>query len=199
MPETPTPGPLEDCYTALAWTVQSGADFGIDTSRVVLKGESAGGGLAAALALLSRDRGEFRPLHQHLTYPMLDDRTGTMRPPGPYAGEFVWTAKDSQFAWPALLGGPAGGADVSPYAAPARATDLAGLPPAYIMAGALDLFADESTDYARRLMQAGVPAELHIYPGGFHGFDLAPAAEVAIAARASSLAALSRAFASANG
>lgn len=193
-PETPHPGPVEDCYAALAWLANSASELGIDAVRIAIKGESAGGGLAAALALLARDRGEFRPVLQHLTYPMLDDRTATTRAAAPFAGEFLWTAAHNRFGWAALLGCAPGGDDVSAYAAPARAEDLAGLAPAYIMAGALDLFAEESLDYARRLLAAGVPCELHVYPGAFHGFDLVPTAQIAIAARASGLAALARAL-----
>ena len=193
-PETPHPGPVEDCYAALAWMARSTSELGIDTTRIAIKGESAGGGLAAALALLARDRGEFRPVLQHLTYPMLDDRTATTRAAARFAGEFLWTAPHNRFGWTALLGRAPGGDDVSPYAAPARAEDFAGLAPAYIMTGALDLFAEESLDYARRLLAAGVPCELHVYPGGFHGFDLVPTAQIAIAARASGLAALTRAL-----
>lgn len=193
-PETPFPGPLEDCYAALAWMCGHGGEHGISADGIVLKGESAGGGLAAALALLARDRGEFAPIHQHLTYPMLDDRTGSTRTPAPFAGEFVWTAADNRFGWSALLGREPGSADVSPYAAPARATDLSGLAPAFISCGALDLFAAECLDYAGRLTAAGVPTELHLFPGGFHGFDLAPMAEIAAAARDASLAALRRAM-----
>ena len=198
-PETPHPGPVEDCYAALAWTARSASELGIDAARIAIKGESAGGGLAAALALLARDRGEFRPVLQHLTYPMLDDRTATTRAAAPFAGEFLWTAPHNLFGWTALLGRAPGGDDVSAYAAPARAEDFVGLAPAYIMTGALDLFAEESLDYARRLLAAGVPTEFHVYPGGFHGFDLVPAAQIAIAARASGLAALARALTAPDG
>jgi acetyl esterase/lipase len=193
-PEAVFPAAVEDCYAALAWAIGSGTEFGGDPARLAIKGESAGGGLAAALALLARDRGEFTPVLQHLTYPMLDDRTATSRPASSFAGEFIWTAANNRFGWQSLLGQALGGPDVSPYAAPARANDLTGLPPTYLMTGALDLFADEGIDYARRLVAAGVPTELHVFPGGCHGFDLVPDAAIAKAARASGLAALARAF-----
>ena len=156
-------------------------------------GESAGGGLAAALALLARDRGEYSIAFQHLIYPMLDDRTGT-ETPHPYAGEYLWTPANNMFGWSALLSVAPGSAGVSPYAAAARAADLAGLPPAFIATGALDLFVEEDIEYARRLIRAGVPVELHVYPGAFHGFDLSPDARVAQEARRISVAALRRAL-----
>lgn len=190
-PETVFPGAIEDCYAGLSWAFAHAAELGIDTSRIGVMGESAGGGLAAALALLARDRGEFRLAFQHLIYPMLDDRT-CARPPHPYAGEFIWHPRNNAFGWRALLGREPGSDDVSPYAAAARAEDLSGLPPAYIMTGALDLFVDEDIDYAQRLIRAGVPTELHVFPGGFHGFDMMPGAAVAEAARAASVAALER-------
>ncbi len=193
-PETPHPGPVEDCYAGLAWTFANAGQLGIDPERIGVMGESAGGGLAAALALLARDRGAHRLAFQHLTYPMLDDRTCT-RAPHPHAGEFIWHPANNRFGWAALLGEEPGGPDVSPYAAPARATDLAGLPPTYIMTAALDLFVDEDIDYARRLIAAGVPTEFHVYPGAFHGFDIFPAAEVARRAQADRIAALRRALA----
>ena len=117
--------------------MRGASDLGIDPARIAIKGESADGGLAAAVALLARDRGEFRSVLQHLTYPMLDDRTATTRAAAPFAGEFLWTASHNLFGWTALLGGPPGGDGVSAYAAPARAEDLAGVAPAYIMADAL--------------------------------------------------------------
>jgi len=192
-PETPFPGALDDAYAALAWLV-SDPEMSVDPARVGVMGQSAGGGLAAALALLVRDRGEHRLAFQHLIYPMLDDRTSLGRETDPYAGEFVWTHPNNRYGWRALLGETAGSDDVSAYAAPARATDLAGLPPAFVATGALDLFADEDIDYARRLIRAGVATELHVYPGGFHTFDRAPAADVARRARADSLGALARAL-----
>ena len=190
-PETPFPGAIEDCYAALAWTVGNAAEIGIDVSRIGVMGESAGGGLAAALTLLARDRAEFLLAFQHLTYPMLDDRT-CVRDPHPFAGEFVWPPANNAFGWTALLGHEPGRENVSFYAAPSRATDLAGLPPTFISTGALDLFVDEDIDYAQRLIRAGVPTEFHLWPGAFHGFDLMPAVAVSDAARSASQAALQR-------
>ncbi|HUD28900.1 MAG TPA: alpha/beta hydrolase [Novosphingobium sp.] len=193
-PEAPFPAAIEDCYAALGWVFAHAGELGIDAARIGVMGESAGGGLAAALALLARDRGEHALAFQHLVYPMLDDRTCTAADPHPFAGEFVWHAANNRFGWAALLGREPGGADVSPYAAPARATDLSGLPPTFIATGALDLFVDEDMDYARRLMRAGVPTELHVYPGAFHAFDIFGDAPVSAAARRDSRAALARAL-----
>jgi acetyl esterase/lipase len=131
---------------------------------------------------------------QHLIYPMLDDRTCTSAP-HPYAGEFIWTAQSNRFGWTSLLGHAPGGDDVSPYAAPARAIDLGNLPPAYIATGALDLFVDEDVDYAARLIRAGVPVELHVYPGGYHAFDIFADGPVSQQARRDSHEALRRALA----
>jgi acetyl esterase/lipase len=169
-PETSFPGNIDDAYAALAWAFQSAAALGIDTARIGVAGESAGGGLAACLALLARDRGEYRLCYQHLIFPMLDDRTAVRADLSPYFGEFMWTQAANHFGWRALLGQEPGAPDVSPYAAAARAASLAGLPPTFIATGALDLFTEENLDYARRLMAAGVPAELHVYPGAPHGF-----------------------------
>ena len=156
-------------------------------------GESAGGGLAAALALLARDRGAYKLTFQHLIYPMLDDRTCVAAEPNPVAGEFIWTPHNNHFGWSALLGHAPGRPGVSPYAAPARAVDLTGLPPAFIACPTLDLFIDEDVTYAQRLMRAGVPVELHVYPGGFHGFDIfGDAAAVSLQARRDSREALRR-------
>ncbi|WP_395647880.1 alpha/beta hydrolase [Terricaulis sp.] len=194
-PEHPFPAGIEDCYAGLAWTFANAASLGIDKARVGVMGESAGGGLAAALALLARDRGEYKLAFQHLIYPMLDDRTCIAAEPNPVAGEFIWTPHNNRFGWSALLGEAPGAADVSPYAAAARAGDLAGLPPAFIACPTLDLFIDEDLDYANRLMRAGVPVELHVYPGGFHGFDIfGGAAPVSIRARRDSRDALRRAL-----
>src|SRR5262249_39769655 len=159
---TPFPGNVEDCYAALAWMAGEAAALGVDAARIGVMGESAGGGLAAALALLARDRGEHRLAFQHLIYPMIDDCTCTAAEPHPSTAEFIGTPASNRFGWTSLLGTEPGGADVSPYAAAARATDLAGLPPAYIATGALDLFLEENLEYARRLIRAGVPVELHV-------------------------------------
>ncbi|MSQ42495.1 MAG: alpha/beta hydrolase [Dehalococcoidia bacterium] len=167
-PEHPYPLPLEDCYTGLRWLHASAAELGVDRDRIAIGGSSAGGGLAAGLALLARDRGEVRVCYQHLIYPMLDDRNET---PSSHAirDPRAWNRTANLAGWDAYLGGRAGAPDVSPYAAPARARALEGLPPAYICVGTLDLFLDEDIAYARALLLAGVPTELHLYPGVYHG------------------------------
>ena len=177
-PEHPFPAPVEDCYAGLKWLFAHAGELGVDPSRIAIGGASGGGGLCAGLGLLVRDRGEVRPAFQLLIYPMIDDRNVT---PASYAitDPRVWHRESNRLGWKAYLGRDGGGADVSPYAAAARATDLTNLPPAYIPVGALDLFVDENIGYAQRLIQAGVPTELHVYPGAFHGFDLfAPSAAV---------------------
>jgi acetyl esterase/lipase len=194
-PETSFPGAIEDCYAGLTWVMRHENDLGIDPSRVGVMGESAGGGLAAALALMARDRGEWSLAFQHLAYPMLDDRTCVSTAPNLFAGEFVWTAHNNAFGWAALLGHAPGVDGVSQYAAPARALDLSGLPPTFLSTGALDLFVDEDIEFARRLMRAGVPVEFRLYAGAVHGFDLVPLTEIALQARRDSLAALTRALA----
>jgi acetyl esterase/lipase len=170
-PETPHPGPVEDCYAGLAWAVEHAAELGVDPARVVVGGASAGGGLAAAVALLARDRGGPGLLGQLLVYPMIDDRNDT-----PSAHQMatapIWDQATNEVGWTALLGAARGGPDVSPYAAPARAANLAGLPPAYIDVGSVDTFRSEDIDYAERLWEAGGVAELHVWPGGSHGFDV---------------------------
>ena len=193
-PETPHPGPVEDCYAALAWVFAHAAELKVDPLRIGVMGESAGGGLAAALALLARDRGQLTLAFQHLIYPMLDDRTCVAPEPNPYVGEYIWTAHNNHFGWSSLLGHAPGGEDVSPYAAPARAADLSRLPPTFISTGSLDLFLEEDLEYARRLLRAGVPVELHVYPGGFHAFNVAPGAAIAVMARRDSADALARAL-----
>jgi acetyl esterase/lipase len=177
-PEAAHPGPVEDCYAALKWLYTHAEELGIDPTRLAIGGASAGGGLTAGLGLLTRDRGEVPLTFQLLIYPMLDDRTVTTADPHPYTGEYVWTPDANRFGWTSLLGQEPGGPDVSPYAAAARAEHLEGLPPTFISVGALDLFLEEDLEYARRLMRAGVPTELHVYPGAFHGFNIATGAQV---------------------
>lgn len=193
-PETPHPGPVEDCYAALQWLHANAAELGVDSERIAIGGESAGGGLAAALALLTRDRGEVPLCFQLLIYPMLDDRTAVRDIAHPLAELFTWSAEANAFGWSALLGQAPSGADVSPYAAPARAADLAGLPATFLCVGALDLFVDENLTYAHRLIRAGVPTELHLYPGAFHGFPIVATAHVTQAYKRDMLNALRRAF-----
>jgi acetyl esterase/lipase len=192
-PEFPFPVGVEDCYAALRWLHEHAADYNVDRARIGVAGESAGGGLAAAVALLARDRKGPRLAFQNLLYPMLDDRTGLRgRPENPFAGEFVWPRESNGFGWDSLLGSVRGSDQVSPYAAPARAESLADLPSAYIAVGALDLLVDEDVEYAMRLSRAGVPVELVVYEGAVHGFNQAPSAAVAQRATEDRMKALAR-------
>lgn len=170
-PEHPFPAPMEDCYAALKWLASHAAELGVNAERIAIGGASAGGGLTAGLALLTRDRGEIKLCFQLPIYPMIDDRNVT---PSSQAitDPRVWNRQSNLLGWRAYLGREPGGDDVSPYAAATRATDLAGLPPAYIPVGEFDLFLDEDIAYAQRLLQAGVPTELHVYRGAYHGFDI---------------------------
>ncbi len=180
-PEHPHPTPVEDCYGALVWLAEHASDLGVDPTRVAVMGDSAGGGLAAGVALMARDRGGPAIAQQLLIYPMLDDRPTT---PDPQLQPFLtWTYDDNVTGWGALLGGAVGGDSVSPYAAPARADDLTGLPDTYIDVGDLDIFRNEDIAYAGRLADAGVPTELHVYPGCPHAFE-ALADEAAVSHRA---------------
>jgi triacylglycerol lipase len=129
---------------------------------------------------------------QHLIYPMIDDRTCVAEAPFPFVGDYVWTPESNRFGWTSLLGRAPGGEDVSPYAAAARVGDVAGLPPTFIAVGGLDLFLEENLAYATRLSRAGVPVELHVYPGAVHGFQLQPKARVSQAANRDSRDALRR-------
>jgi len=167
-PEHPYPAPLEDCYSALTWLARLPA---VDRERIAIGGASAGGGLAAALALLARDRGEVTPIFQLLAYPMLDDRSSTTADKPGYR---LWNTRSNHFGWTAYLG------DADPkVAVPARRDDLSGLAPAWIGVGTNDLFHDEDLAYAERLRSAGVPCDVEVVPGVFHGFDLVvPKAEV---------------------
>jgi acetyl esterase/lipase len=193
-PEHPFPAPVEDCYAALKWLFAHADELGVDPARIAIGGASGGGGLCAGLALMARDRREVKVAFQLLIYPMIDDRNCT---PAAHAitDPRMWNRESNRQGWKAYLGRDGGGADVSPYAAASRATDLTGLPPAYIPVGALDLFVDENIEYAQRLIQAGVPTELHVYPGAFHGFDMfAPSAAVSKQFKADREAALKRAL-----
>jgi acetyl esterase/lipase len=160
-PEHPYPTPLEDCYSALTWLAGLPA---VQKDRVAIGGASAGGGLAAALALLARDRGALTPAFQVLVYPMLDDRSSVSPE---HSGYRLWNARSNHFGWEAYLGG----ADRQ-VAVPARRDDLGGLPPAWLGVGTHDLFHDEDLAYAERLTAAGVPCHVEVVPGAFHGFDI---------------------------
>lgn len=167
-PEHPHPAPVADCHAALRWLGDGGGELDVDRDRLIVAGGSAGGGLAAATCLRNRDLGGPDVVLQALVSPMLDDRNTQ-----PSTHEFgdipPWNRRQNLAGWHALLGDATGRADVSPHAAPARATDLAGLPPAFVQVGEADLFRDEDIDYAVRLLRAGVATELHVYPGVYHG------------------------------
>ena len=171
-PETSYPGPLEDCYAALRWTHDHADELGIDRTRIGMYGLSAGGGLAAGLALLARDRGEVPVAFVLLDCPMLDDRQRT--PSLNADGLYVWGARSNEFGWRSYLGALSGSDDVPPYAAAAREADLAGLPPTCVVVGSIDGFRDEDIDYAQRLNQAGVASELHVIAGLPHAYLLVP-------------------------
>ncbi|MFJ3257202.1 alpha/beta hydrolase [Streptomyces sp. NPDC086771] len=182
-PRARYPQPLEDCYAGLVWAAGHAAALDIDADRIVVAGKSAGGGLAAALALLARDRGGPGLLGQLLLCPMLDDRGGTFSS-HQMTGLGMWDLTSHTTAWQALLGDRYGDPDLPPYAAPARATDLSGLPPAYVEVGSAEMFRDEDVAYANAIWQAGGRAELHVWPGACHGFDgLAPRAALSRDAR----------------
>jgi acetyl esterase/lipase len=168
-PEHPHPAPVEDAYAGLAWLAGHAAELGIDPGRIAVMGDSAGGGLAAGLAILSRDRKGPAVARQLLIYPMLDDRTTT---PDPYIAPFAgWSYDDNATGWNALLGTGHEHREIDPSAAPGRLEDATGLPPAYIEVGQLDIFRDEAVRYALTLSRAGVPVELHLHPGVPHEYD----------------------------
>jgi acetyl esterase/lipase len=185
-PEDRHPALVEDAYAGLVWTVSHAEELGVDRQNIMIFGKSGGGGLAAATALMARDKGAPALTHQILIYPMMDDREITVS--SKYEG-VLWDRATNRMGWTAYLGDECGGPDVSPYAAASRATDLSGLPPTYLETGSSEVFRDEIIDYAARLAQAGVPIELHSWVGGFHGFELvAPDAEISrmtVAARTS--------------
>ena len=192
-PEHPFPAAMDDLYAALSWLHTNAGALRVRADRIVVAGASAGGGLAAGLTLLARDRQEIAVAFQLLVYPMLDDRTVGRSIDGTH--HRLWTAASNHFGWRAYLGFEPGGAEAPVYAAPARATSLAGLPPTWIGVGSLDLFHDEDVAYAARLAAADVPVALEVVPGVFHGFDAFHRANVARAFFAGQVAALRRALA----
>jgi acetyl esterase/lipase len=186
-PEHPHPAPAEDAYAGLTWAAEHAEELGVDPQKLVIMGMSAGGGIAAACALMARDRGGPALAGQLLACPMLDDRNTT---PSSHElhGTGAWDRESNLTGWTALLGDQRGAPDVSPYAAPARATDLSGLPPAFIDVGSVETFRDEDLDYAARIWRAGGDAELHVWPGAFHGFtEFAPQARLSRLALAAQL------------
>ncbi|MFT4232658.1 MAG: alpha/beta hydrolase fold domain-containing protein [Leucobacter sp.] len=185
-PEHPFPAGVEDDYAATVWVSEHAAELGADADRLVVMGGSAGGGFAAAVSLMARDRGGPRIAGQLLLCPMLDN-TNTTPASLQYDGIGTWTREANLLAWRCVLGAELAYSEQAPaYAAPSRATDLSGLPPAFIEAGSAEMFRDEDTDYASRIWAAGGEAELHIWAGGFHGFDVfAPESELSRAALAS--------------
>ncbi|MGY1814659.1 alpha/beta hydrolase [Blastococcus sp. SYSU D00820] len=183
-PEHPHPAPVEDCYAGLVWTAGHAAELSIDPGRIVVMGGSAGGGLAAAVALLARDRGGPALAGQLLLCPMLDDSNTTVAS-HQYRGLGTWTREANLAGWRSLLGDVAGTGTASPYASPSRASDLSGLPPAFVEVGSAEPFRDEDTEYASRIWATGGQAELHVWSGAFHGFDMyAPDSAVTRAALA---------------
>ncbi|KAH8602043.1 esterase LipW [Bisporella sp. PMI_857] len=196
-PEHPFPAGLEDCYTAFKWAGDHAGELGIDTGKLIVAGHSAGGGLAAGLSMMVRDRGGPRILAQCLNCPMLDDRVMDASSQQ-YVDEGIWTGANNKVAWNWYLNGKRGSKDVSPYAAPARATDLTGLPTAWVDVGSAECFRDEDVAYAGKLSEAGVGVELHVWPGAFHCFDLmAPDAVLSKSARTTRLAWFKRVLAQA--
>ncbi len=175
-PETSYPGPLEDCYSGLKWIYNNARELGIDPNKIGIAGSSAGGGLCAAVALLARDRGEIPIQFQLLECPMLDDRQITSS--SQLDNLLIWSKASNTFGWKCYLGDLYGTDKVPPMAAVARVDDLSGLPEAYVCVGGADGFRDESIIYAMRLYEAGVPTELHVYPGAPHGAHLFRPAEV---------------------
>lgn len=177
-PESLYPASVEDCYSGLVWIAENWSNLGIDPERLLVVGGSAGGGLAAAAAIIARDRDGPKIRAQMLLCPMLDDRNLSISS-HQYVGVGVWDRLNNEVGWRALLGDAWGSPDLSPYAAPGRLEDFAGLPEAFVDVGSAEIFRDEAVAYASRLWEAGVQAELHVWAGGFHGFTgSAPSAEL---------------------
>lgn len=194
-PETPFPGPLEDVYAGLVWTAEHADELGIDPRSIAIHGVSAGGGLCAALALLARDRQGPHIAFQFLGVPELDDRLATASMTV-FTDTPLWSRPKAVASWDCYLGaGRAGSDEVSIYAAPARATDLSGLPPAYISVMQFDPLRDEGIAYAQALLAAGVTVELHLFPGTFHGSALIPDAAISRREGAEAVEVLRRALA----
>lgn len=168
-PEHPFPASHDDCHVAVLWVAEHAPELLVDPNRISLGGASSGGGSAAGVALRLRDEDAVRLAQLLLVYPMIDDRNETASS-RLITDPRVWNRDANVAAWRAYLGESAGSEDVSPYAAPARAEDLSGLPPTFIAVGDLDLFLDEDLDFARRLISSGVSTEVHVYPGAIHGF-----------------------------
>jgi len=183
-PEHPQPALSNDCYAGLCWVNANAGALGVDHNRIMVAGHSGGSGLAAAIALMARDKGGPPICAQLLACPMLDDRNYTISSQQ-FDDEEPWDRASNITAWSAVLGERAGGDDVSEYFAPARAENLEGLPPAWIDVGSAEVMRDEAVAYASKLWAAGVQAELHVWPGGFHGFDMmAPTSQLAVRAMA---------------
>jgi acetyl esterase/lipase len=193
-PEHPYPAPVDDCAAGLAWVAANAAAVGVDADRIAVGGQSAGGGLAAAVALRARDEGGPELSYQLLIYPMLDDRNAT-ESSQQITDIGVWDRAMNVRAWEAYLGDRSGTDDVPPDAAPGRADDLSGLPPTFLDVGTHDVFRDETIAYARRLAEGGVETEFHLYPGAFHGYDtFARDTQLARRTWSTRVAALRRAF-----
>ncbi len=193
-PKHPFPAALDDCYTALLWVTSQVGQLGIDARRIAIGGESAGGGLAAALVQLAHDRREIAPVFQLLVYPMLDDRT-VLSTDIDDRSNITWDQKSNRFGWESYLGRQCGAEDVPAYAVPARRDDLTGLPPAWIGVGSLDIFHAEAVAYAQRLIECGIECEMKVVQGAFHGFDVFnPKLPVVQDFRQSQISALKKAF-----
>lgn len=182
-PKHPYPAPIEDCYAGLVWVQENAEELGIDPAHIVINGLSAGGGLAAGVALLCRDRKGPLLIGQSLFSPMIDDRNNSVSA-HEFTGVGIWDRNANMKGWNAYLGDRRGGDNVPVYAAPIRAENLAGLPPAYIDVGSTETFRDEDVQYAQNMWRDGTQCELHVWPGAYHGFEgLSPGAQLSIMAR----------------